>query len=105
VKRSQQTSLHVYDGSGVRAEESNALAEGGPEDVAAVIAELETDMADASARLEFERAAVLRDQIQALRSGDFRKAAQPQARGNTRGKGRGGAGGYPTKGQAQKRRD
>jgi excinuclease ABC subunit B len=99
VKRSQQTSLHVYDGSGVRAEESNALAEGGPEDVAAVIAELETDMADASARLQFERAAVLRDQIQALRSGDFRKAAQASS-----GKGGGAKGKARSGGSAARRR-
>jgi excinuclease ABC subunit B len=61
----------------------DALGEGGAEDVAAVIAELEQDMADASARLEFERAAVLRDQINALRSGDFRKAAQLKSGGGS----------------------
>ncbi len=88
VKRSQQSSLHVYDGTGKRDEEPvDALGEGGAEDVAAVIAELEQDMADASARLEFERAAVLRDQVNALRSGDFRKAAQLKSSGG------GGAGG------------
>ena len=106
VKRAQQTSLHVYDGSGVREEAGEgALAEGGAEDVAAVIAELEQDMADASAKLEFERAAVLRDQINALRSGDFRKAAQVRADGAAMKKGRGAgrAAGYP-KGRAQKRR-
>ncbi len=75
VRRAHQASLHVYDGSGRREEPASALAEAGPEDVAAVIAELEQDMADASSRLEFERAAVLRDQIDALRSGDVRKAA------------------------------
>jgi excinuclease ABC subunit B len=72
--------------------------------VAAVIAELEQDMADASARLEFERAAVLRDQIQALRSGDFRKAAQAKPSGKGGGKGRGAANGEYTKGKVQKHR-
>ena len=108
VKRAQQASLHLYDGSGVREEPEDALAEGGQEDVAAVIAELEQDMADASARLEFERAAVLRDQIQALRSGDFRKAAAAGASGGGAKKKGGAAGGrgktsYP-QGRAQKRR-
>jgi excinuclease ABC subunit B len=42
-----------------------------------VIAELEEEMADAAGRLEFERAAVLRDQINALRSGDYRKSVGP----------------------------
>ena len=73
VKRAAQSSLHVYDGSGDRPEEA-AVAESA-DDVAAVVAELETEMQDASGRLEFERAAVLRDQINALKSGDYRKAA------------------------------
>jgi len=72
VKRFAQASLHVYDGSGNQEEE--AVAESA-DDVAAVIAELEDDMQTAAARLEFERAALLRDQINSLKSGDFRKAA------------------------------
>jgi len=38
-----------------------------------------TEMAEAAARLEFERAALLRDQINALKSGDYRKAAKAGA--------------------------
>ncbi len=77
VKRGAQASLHVYDGSGTRADEA-AVAEN-VDDVAAVIAELEEEMQAAAGRLEFERAAVLRDQINALKSGDFRKpASQPK---------------------------
>jgi excinuclease ABC subunit B len=76
VKRSAQSSLHVYDGSGVK--EEPAVAEA-VDDVAAVIAELEDEMAEAAARLEFERAAVLRDQVNALRSGDYQKAARVAA--------------------------
>jgi len=75
VKRSAQSSLHVYDGSGARDDEA-AVAEGSEEDVKEVIAELQDEMAVASSRLEFERAALLRDQIEALKSGDFRKAAK-----------------------------
>jgi len=75
VKRSAQASLHVYDGSGREQEDDRAAAEHGLEDVAAVIAELEIDMTAASERLEFERAALLRDQINALKSGDYRKKA------------------------------
>jgi excinuclease ABC subunit B len=76
VKRSAQASLHVYDGSGER--EEPAVAESA-DDVQAVIAELETEMLAASSRLEFERAAVLRDQIDALKSGDYRKPARAPA--------------------------
>jgi excinuclease ABC subunit B len=72
VKRSAQSSLHVYDGSGERA---GAVVEESVDDVAAVISELEDDMQEAAGRLEFERAALLRDQINALKSGDYRKAA------------------------------
>jgi excinuclease ABC subunit B len=71
VKRSAQSSLHLYDGSGRKTEDS-IVAES-VDDVAAVIAELEEEMQTASAKLEFERAALLRDQITALRTGDFRK--------------------------------
>jgi len=73
VQRAAQASLHVYDGSGERTgqgEEARLLAVAeGVEDRAAVIAELENEMIAASRKLEFERAAVIRDQIDALRSG------------------------------------
>ncbi len=83
VKRSAQASLHVYDGTGEK--EELVAAESGVDDVAAVIAELENDMTAAAGRLEFERAALLRDQINALKSGDYRKQARPadKARGKS----------------------
>ena len=92
VKRSAQSSLHVYDGSGEREDEA-AVAEGGEQDVKAVIAELEDEMAEAAGKLEFERAALLRDQINALKSGDYRKASKAGPRGGSypkRGRGAGG---------------
>ena len=73
VKRSAQASLHLRD-AGAEAEEPQVAET--VDDVAAVIAELEVEMVEASAKLEFERAAVLRDQINALRSGDYKKAAR-----------------------------
>jgi excinuclease ABC subunit B len=75
VKRAAQSSLHVYDGSGDTGGAEAAVAEGSGDDVAAVIAELEIEMQEAAGRLEFERAAVIRDQVDALKSGDFRKVA------------------------------
>jgi len=85
VQRAAQASLHVYDGSGARSGQGDegarllAVAEG-VEDREAVIAELENEMLAASRKLEFERAAVIRDQIDALRSG---KGLQPDtARGS-----------------------
>ena len=74
VRRGAQASLQTRD---INAEVVEPMVAEGTEDVAAVIAELEQEMQDAAGRLEFERAAVLRDQIDALRSGDFRKAARP----------------------------
>ncbi|MEO7597842.1 MAG: excinuclease ABC subunit UvrB [Opitutus sp.] len=76
VKRSAQASLHVYDGSGER--EEPAVAESA-DDVAAVIAELQDEMQEAAGRLEFERAALLRDQVNALKSGDYRKPTKVAA--------------------------
>lgn len=67
VKRGVQASLHYAE---KKKEEVLQVAEGtGDGDVARVIAELEAEMLEASNRLEFEKAAVIRDQIQALKGG------------------------------------
>jgi excinuclease ABC subunit B len=94
VKRAAQASLHVYDGSGRDTEEAT-VGESSAEDVAAVIAELEDEMAAAAAKLEFERAALLRDQITALKTGDFKKLGKPAApaKGAKRGAGKRSAAG------------
>ena len=76
VKRGVQASLHVYDGAS--RDDALAVAEGGDE-VAAVIAELEEEMQEAANKLEFERAALLRDQINSLKSGDYKKTARTAA--------------------------
>ncbi len=82
MKRAAQASLQVYDGSGERPE---PMVAEGIDDVAAVIAELEEEMQSAANRLEFERAAVLRDQIDALKSGDFRRpVAAPRLDGRAK---------------------
>ena len=79
VKRGDLASLHFND----RVEESdpvNVKDAGGDKDVAAVIAELESEMLEAANSLEFEQAALLRDQIDLLRKGrtdKSRKARRP----------------------------
>jgi excinuclease ABC subunit B len=73
VKRSAQSSLHTYDGTGNQEEPMVAET---VDDVAAVIAELEDEMQEAAGKLEFERAAVLRDQVNALKSGDYKTSAR-----------------------------
>jgi excinuclease ABC subunit B len=85
VKRGVQASLHVYDGT--QRDDALAVAEGGDE-VAAVIAELEEEMQEAAGKLEIERAAVIRDQINTLKSGDFKRSAGSAA--TTSAKKRGG---------------
>jgi len=77
VKRGVQASLRVYDGT--ERDENAAVAEAGTEDVAAVIAELEDEMQEAANKLEFERAALLRDQINSLKSGDYKKTSRTPA--------------------------
>jgi excinuclease ABC subunit B len=71
VKRGVQASLRVYDGK--ERTDDAMVAETADGDVAAVIAELEEDMQQAADKLEFERAALLRDQINSLKSGDYKK--------------------------------
>ena len=76
VKRAVQASLHYHD----RNEDIDPITvseAGGDEDVAAVIVELESEMLEAANGLEFERAALLRDQIDALRRGDFGNTGSP----------------------------
>jgi excinuclease ABC subunit B len=74
VKRGAQASLQAYG----RADEGDEGASSeDPSDVAAVIAELEDEMREAADRLEFEKAALIRDQIDSLKSGKFKKLAKP----------------------------
>jgi excinuclease ABC subunit B len=70
--RGAQASLQTYDASG--GDEAASVAES-PDDVAAVIAQLEGEMQEAASKLEFEKAALIRDQIDSLRSGSYRKLA------------------------------
>jgi len=51
----------------------------GDREVAAVLAELEQEMLEAAGKLEFERAAILRDQIDALKSGSAGKPNSPRS--------------------------
>lgn len=69
VVRPVQKSL--YEGGASKEEATYVVNE--DEDVEAVINELTVEMDEAASKLEFERAALLRDQIDALRSGDFAK--------------------------------
>ncbi|OIR18880.1 UvrABC system protein B [mine drainage metagenome] len=79
VKRAAQASLHAVPEQG---EEPLAVAELRDDEVASVIAELENEMTEAAGRLEFEKAALLRDQVAALRSGEVRRvAAGPSKKG------------------------
>ena len=71
VKRGDQESLYRADKDNKLDSVSVAEA-GGDEDVAAVIAELESEMLDAADNLEFERAAILRDQVEVLKNGEGR---------------------------------
>lgn len=76
VKRGDQASLHLYK----EEEEPDPISvaeASGDVDLATVIAELEGDMLEAANNLEFERAAVLRDQIDALKNA---KTGQPSTK-------------------------
>jgi len=67
VRRAVQESLQILGKA--RETEENIVREGGGSDLAVteVIRELEEEMAEAAAKLEFERAALLRDQIRELK--------------------------------------
>ncbi len=68
IVRSVQSSLRNSYNSGREVEEGVArVAEGGDLDVMEVMRELETEMREAAVALEYERAALLRDQIRELK--------------------------------------
>jgi excinuclease ABC subunit B len=71
VKRSIDGSLHA-PGKGYRQDQEASdlvIAESDDRDVAQVIAEMEEEMLEAARKLEFEKAAMIRDQIETLQSG------------------------------------
>ena len=80
VVRPVQKSL--YDGK--TNDEKTPFTVSEDEDVETVINEITAEMDEAASKLEFERAALLRDQIDALRSEDFSNGKKK--RGRTYGK-------------------
>ncbi len=87
VKRGDQASLHRYDDE--VCEEALAVSEGtGDEDVGRVLAELEEEMLEAARNLEFERAAVLRDQIDELKGRKSGGGSPGRKKKNVSGKSR-----------------
>ena len=89
VKRGIDESLHAPGKRYAQEAEAPMLGEGSDEDVAAVIAEMEEEMLEAARKLEFEKAATIRDQIETLRSGRH---------------GGGASGGAPAKPQGRQKR-
>ena len=79
VRRAVQESLHVML-KGRQKEESVIRETGGDFSVSEVLRELEADMAAAAASLEYERAALLRDQILELKNGMGISKIEPKKR-------------------------
>ncbi len=76
VKRAVQASLSVFKQAAI---DANVLREGASDQtVADVLRELEAEMVEAAGKLEYERAALLRDQIRELKKQTGEGAAQPQ---------------------------
>ena len=97
VRRAVQESLHTIL-RGRQLEESVVREGGGDFSLSETLRELEEEMLHASANLEYERAALLRDQIMELKSGTGVDKIEPRRRpvkygGNRRG-------GKPTKARA-----
>lgn len=85
VKRPVQESLRVLISSDVDSARVNEM----PLDIGTLIRELEIEMKEASVKLEYERAALLRDQIMELKSGGAITTAmtqQKKAKGSKAGK-------------------
>ncbi|HEY1791906.1 MAG TPA: excinuclease ABC subunit UvrB [Opitutaceae bacterium] len=76
VTRGAQASLHTPAAE----DPVDMTAADGDEDVAAVLAELEGEMREAADKLEFEKAALIRDQIDALKTGKVKRLARAGGR-------------------------
>ena len=79
VRRAVQESLHVIL-KGKAKEESVIRETGGNFSLTEVLRELEAEMAAAAASLEYERAALLRDQIMELKNGTGISKIEPKQR-------------------------
>jgi excinuclease ABC subunit B len=89
VQRAHQQSLQAYEESHDKADTNHppqVADDAVTYDRLRVIAELEEDMRKASARLEFERAAHLRDQVAALKSTEGQPTPNPQPTTYPKGK-------------------
>jgi len=86
VQRAVQESLHVILAS---KEERQTVQEAGADfDPHELLVELERDMASAAANLEYERAALLRDQIMELKAGTGVTKLEPRTKPAAYGRGR-----------------
>ncbi len=81
VKRAVQESLHVII-KGREIEQGIVHEDAASFDLHELVRELERDMATAAANLEYERAALLRDQIAELKSGTGTGKIEPRGRGS-----------------------
>jgi excinuclease ABC subunit B len=88
VQRAVQESLHTIL-RGREIEESVVREAGGDFSITEVLRELEEEMEHASANLEFERAALLRDQIMELKNGTGISKLEPRRKPVKYSKGRG----------------
>ena len=93
VQRAVQESLHTIL-KGREIAESVVREAGGDFSVTEVLRELEQEMEIASANLEFERAALLRDQIMELKNGTGISKIEPRRKPMKYSKGRGKKGAY-----------
>ena len=79
VRRAVQESLHTIL-RGREIEASVIREAGGDFNISELLRELEQEMQEASANLEFERAALLRDQIMEVKSGTGLTKIEPKRR-------------------------
>jgi excinuclease ABC subunit B len=89
VKRAVQQSLHTYEKGRQHADKLNASLVAEDEntyDKLRVLSELEEEMRIAASKLEFERAALIRDQIAQLKSGPAPIAQKHQKYSRKKGK-------------------
>ena len=102
VQRAVQESLHTILRGRQQKEEAVMREGGGDFNLSELLMELESEMMQAAGNLEYEKAALLRDQIAELKSGTGLEKIEPRRKpvnysAPGRGKGKGGKAGKPAK--------
>ncbi len=99
VRKEIRSGIEAESSARAKAFEAVGQGEEGRREAAELLEQLESDMMEAAAELDFERAAAIRDRIAGMRSGSPRSKASSARRGSSSGGGQGRGGSTASSGR------